>query len=76
MSTLANGNCPLSNGVTENVVKNKFEQPSFFDSKEELVYVSPLNGEKFVIPDAPTKCTWTKDARKEGVFCPHTTQNW
>ncbi|CAG9768135.1 unnamed protein product [Ceutorhynchus assimilis] len=46
------------------------------DSEGHLVYVAPINGEQFVIPDAPRKCTWTEEARKKGAAFPHTEQDW
>lgn len=62
-----------TNGLTCNGVKHRL---SHFNSKGELVYVAPINGEGFVIPDATRKCPWTKEAKKQGVFYPHTTQDW
>ncbi|XP_030752761.1 cystathionine beta-synthase-like isoform X2 [Sitophilus oryzae] len=46
------------------------------DDDRKIVYVAPINGKKFVIPDATRQCTWTKDALKKGVFYPHSTQDW
>ncbi|XP_066148975.1 cystathionine beta-synthase-like isoform X2 [Euwallacea fornicatus] len=63
---------PAVNGVKQNGLKHL----SQFDSKGQLVYLAPINGEKFVIPDSGKKCPWTKEAKKEGAFYPHTTRSW
>ncbi|XP_060520439.1 cystathionine beta-synthase-like [Cylas formicarius] len=41
-----------------------------------LIYVSPLNNEKFVIPDAPRKCLWSRNAGVEGMVSPHSFKDW
>ncbi|XP_076265118.1 cystathionine beta-synthase-like isoform X1 [Rhynchophorus ferrugineus] len=63
-----NGVCPHSE------LPNKLGTSVNKDGK--IVYVAPINGEKFVIPDATRRCKWSRDAKKTGVPFPHTTQSW
>lgn len=84
MSTLSDdtilSECPYSNEVIEKEKKiadiSHDGVHSHYDAKGQLVYVAPINGETFVIPDAPRRCTWTKNAQQDEVFFPHTSQNW
>ena len=57
----------LTNGV------DKEHKPS--NLKKSVVYVSPLNGPNFVIPDGRRKCAWSEDAIKNGEHYPHTKQD-
>ncbi|KAL1502375.1 hypothetical protein ABEB36_007522 [Hypothenemus hampei] len=68
MSQLPN-NC-IQNGVQDIPAR------THFNDKGELIYVAPINGENFIIPDSARRCPWTKEARKNGIFSPHTKQNW